>query len=293
MTHLSDIPQALKNDERELFSLIATESSEIPLQNIRTVEISPYDHNIYALHKLIASITHDSNDFVTEPWIVAVNNVEIHRANTWAKCYHYITWHYKQGTLPIQREETESAITTNDISYQIAAECEKFGFKLHDDGIYNKDVKLGEVGCTDGRWWVYRASSEHQLQIPCNSVYDAVWSLWMTEVSLEALQSAQSQIEQYINQQACLVSVEQSQNYSIKSQALNFLPIKYEPTPTPNREREIIKHMLIGSSKAVMGTIQVLHQLGYAQVGDWSPLLPSPTNPGEVMSILVRQILVQ
>lgn len=57
-------------------------------------------------------------------------------------------------------------------------------------------------------------------------------------------------------------------------------------------ERETIKHTLIGSSKAVMGTIHVLHQLGYAQVSDWSPLLPSP-NPGEVMSILVRSILVQ
>ncbi len=57
-------------------------------------------------------------------------------------------------------------------------------------------------------------------------------------------------------------------------------------------ERETIKHTLIGSSKAVMGTIHILHQLGYAQVGDWSPLLPSP-NPGEVMSILVRSILVQ
>ncbi len=56
--------------------------------------------------------------------------------------------------------------------------------------------------------------------------------------------------------------------------------------------RETIKHTLIGSSKAVIGTIHVLHQLGYAQVGDWSPLLPS-RNPGEVISILVRSILVQ
>ncbi|MEO0684109.1 MAG: hypothetical protein AAFY76_03435 [Cyanobacteria bacterium J06649_11] len=66
-----------------------------------------------------------------------------------------------------------------------------------------------------------------------------------------------------------------------------------ETIPAPNPGRETIKHTLIGSSKAVMGTIQVLHQLGYAQVGDWSPLLPSPTNPGEVMSILVRTIMVQ
>jgi hypothetical protein len=57
-------------------------------------------------------------------------------------------------------------------------------------------------------------------------------------------------------------------------------------------EREKIKHMLIGSSQAVMGTIQVLHKLGYADLGEWSPLLPT-SNPGEVMSVLVRAIPVQ
>lgn len=67
---------------------------------------------------------------------------------------------------------------------------------------------------------------------------------------------------------------------------------------TPSRteysapEREQIKHTLIGSQRAVTGTIRVLHQLGYASVGDWSPLLPS-SNPGEVISILVRFISVR
>jgi hypothetical protein len=56
-------------------------------------------------------------------------------------------------------------------------------------------------------------------------------------------------------------------------------------------EREIIKHTLIGSSKAVMATIRILHQLGYADIGDWSPLLPT-SNSGEVMSILIRSINV-
>ncbi|KYC34697.1 hypothetical protein WA1_49085 [Scytonema hofmannii PCC 7110] len=59
---------------------------------------------------------------------------------------------------------------------------------------------------------------------------------------------------------------------------------------TPGREP--LKHLLIGSPKAVTSTIHYLQILGYANVGDWSPLLPSP-NPGEVMSILSRNILVQ
>jgi hypothetical protein len=61
-----------------------------------------------------------------------------------------------------------------------------------------------------------------------------------------------------------------------------------EPFP----QREPIKHLLIGSAKAVTSTIHYLQVIGYANTGDWSPLLPT-TNPGEVMSILSRQILMQ
>lgn len=56
--------------------------------------------------------------------------------------------------------------------------------------------------------------------------------------------------------------------------------------------REPLKHLLIGSSKAVTSTIHYLQVVGYADVGDWSQLLPTG-NPGEYMSILSRQILVQ
>jgi hypothetical protein len=59
-----------------------------------------------------------------------------------------------------------------------------------------------------------------------------------------------------------------------------------------NPGREQIKHMLIGTPTSVTSTQQALHRLGYVQIGEWSPLMPSP-NPGEVMSILVRHILVQ
>lgn len=49
---------------------------------------------------------------------------------------------------------------------------------------------------------------------------------------------------------------------------------------------------MIGSPKAVTSTIHLLQVLGYANVGDWSALLPTG-NPHEVMSILSRQILMQ
>ena len=57
-------------------------------------------------------------------------------------------------------------------------------------------------------------------------------------------------------------------------------------------EPEKIRHTLNGSRQAVIATIQVLHQLGYANVGDWTPLLPT-SNAGEVMSVLVRSITIQ
>ncbi|MBH8562749.1 hypothetical protein I8748_11250 [Nostoc sp. CENA67] len=58
---------------------------------------------------------------------------------------------------------------------------------------------------------------------------------------------------------------------------------------SPNRER--IKHLLIGSPKAVTSTIHFLQMIGYANVGDWSPLQPIGDSD-EVMSILIRQISV-
>lgn len=57
-------------------------------------------------------------------------------------------------------------------------------------------------------------------------------------------------------------------------------------------ENEKIKHILIGSQRAVTVTIQVLDQLGYANITDWSPILPSE-NPGEVISVLIRTISVR
>lgn len=56
--------------------------------------------------------------------------------------------------------------------------------------------------------------------------------------------------------------------------------------------RETVKHLVIGSPKAVKSTIYSLQVLGYAQVSDWSQLIPT-ANLGEVMTILTRNIAVQ
>lgn len=84
-----------------------------------------------------------------------------------------------------------------------------------------------------------------------------------------------------------------------KSQPEQYLPTQGNNAPLlnqsdqkPSPKREPIKHLLIGSPKAVTSTIHLLQVLGYASVGDWSALLPTG-NPDEVMSILSRQILMQ
>ncbi|MDY6937266.1 MAG: hypothetical protein SWY16_06330 [Cyanobacteriota bacterium] len=55
----------------------------------------------------------------------------------------------------------------------------------------------------------------------------------------------------------------------------------------PNREP--IRLMAIGSRQGVLNVIHTLHRLRFAEVSEWSPLLPAPTS-GEVMSILTRHI---
>ncbi|MBH8565788.1 hypothetical protein I8748_27070 [Nostoc sp. CENA67] len=71
-------------------------------------------------------------------------------------------------------------------------------------------------------------------------------------------------------------------------------------TPTPSvssstpaeitSSREPVRVVIFGSKTGVNSTILTLYKLGFAQVNEWSPLLPS-SNPGEFMSILVRYIL--
>jgi hypothetical protein len=150
---------------------------------LTTVEISFYDHEYYAGDKLIASITYDDNDFVTQRWVVMINNKEVHRTATLMLCHRYICTHYKDGSLPVQEQNaTDTPCTTgNEVMAQIFNECEKYGFEILDDGIYNNDIKLGEVGCTDGGWWFTRATDSTQQRISCDSALEAVWWLSMVD----------------------------------------------------------------------------------------------------------------
>ncbi|MGJ5630126.1 hypothetical protein [Nostoc sp. CALU 1950] len=188
--------------QAELDSYIADQAQAVAPELLRIVEISFDHHEYYADDKLVASITHDDNH-LTQRWVVMVKDKEVFRANTLMRCDRFICTHYKDGSLPVQEEAggqgagskgeeisplhpapcSLSSSTENQIMAHIFNECQNYGFEILDDGIYNnKGVKLGQVGCTDGNWWVKRRYSVQQQY--SNSVLDAVRSLSMVDTSL-------------------------------------------------------------------------------------------------------------
>ena len=193
--------------QAELDSYIADQAQAVAPESLTIVEISFDHHEYYADDKLVASISHDDSH-LTQRWVVIVNDKEVFRANTLIRCDRFICTHYKDGTLPVEAEVQgsrgaegknlqqlsplplcafapmlSSSTTENQIMAHIFNECQNYGFEILDDGIYNNNgVKLGQVGCTDGNWWVKRRYSSQQQY--SNSVFDAVRSLSMVDTSL-------------------------------------------------------------------------------------------------------------
>ena len=57
-------------------------------------------------------------------------------------------------------------------------------------------------------------------------------------------------------------------------------------------QRQKIKLVLIGSSEVIKTTIHHFLVTGQAEAGDWSRIVPCPSSPGEMMSILVCYITI-
>jgi hypothetical protein len=170
--------------QAELDKYITNQAQAVAPEPLTIVEISFDHHEYYADDKLVASISHDDNH-LTQRWVVIVNDKEVFRANTLMRCDRFICTHYKDGSLPVQEKEATPPTIENQIMAHIFNECQNYGFEILDDGIYNnKGVKLGQVGCTDGNWWVKRRYSVQQQY--SNSVLDAVRSLSMVDVSTDS-----------------------------------------------------------------------------------------------------------
>ena len=186
ITHQSSKLQKIDNQalaQAELNDYIANQAQAVAPEPLTTREISFYDHEIYSGNHLIATISHD--DDLTQPWVVMVEGKEKFRANTYARCHRFIQWHHQDSTLsePLPTQTQTPCTTENRIMAHIFNECQNYGFEILDDGIYNNNgVKLGQVGCTEGNWWVKRRCSGQQQY--SNSVFDAVRSLSMVDTSL-------------------------------------------------------------------------------------------------------------
>lgn len=110
---------------------------------------------------------------------------------------------------------------------------------------------------------------------------------------------AQLEFEQYIAQQSNSAAPSEGANNEVQNAIRAFLSSTDSNAPESNGTnpqtipcREPLRHLLIGTPKAVTSTIHYLKVVGYAEVSDWSRPQPT-TNPGEVISILNRTIFVQ
>lgn len=54
--------------------------------------------------------------------------------------------------------------------------------------------------------------------------------------------------------------------------------------------QEFVKVMVIGSRKGITSIIKMLHTLRFAEVGEWSPIMPH-SESGELMSVLRKRVL--
>jgi hypothetical protein len=97
--------------QAELDQFIVTQAQAIANVPLTTVEINFYHHEVFCGKELIAYIAYDHDEFVTQPWLVMVNGKEEFRANTWAKCYRFITWH--QNNSQFASRNSQFAITSH------------------------------------------------------------------------------------------------------------------------------------------------------------------------------------
>ena len=63
------------------------------------------------------------------------------------------------------------------------------------------------------------------------------------------------------------------------------------PIPDLPAGKKPIRLLAAGIPDGVNGMVQHLHVIGFAEIGEWSPPLPSPV-PGEVIRILTRYIII-
>lgn len=108
-------------------AILEVQPVKVETETIITTESVNDATVVYANGVSIAAIAYnDTDSYLTHPWVVMVGGVEIHATNTWASCYSYITWHYKQSTLPVAQPQPidEQAIAQFELDTYIQDQAE-------------------------------------------------------------------------------------------------------------------------------------------------------------------------
>lgn len=107
--------QVKKPDEQAIaileFDNYIEEYGKTYAPELTRVEITYFEHEYFVGEKLVAAISYDHD--LIEPWVVTVQGVEQHRANSWSRCNSYIYLHYKQDTLEEVEEQGNECIEEN------------------------------------------------------------------------------------------------------------------------------------------------------------------------------------
>ncbi|BAY99025.1 hypothetical protein NIES37_30040 [Tolypothrix tenuis PCC 7101] len=72
--------------------------------------------------------------------------------------------------------------------------------------------------------------------------------------------------------------------------AQEFVKLEDNSSNQVQVSKEKIKHLLVGSPNVVQRTINLLHTIGYAEVGSWSKPVKAGNlgESGDVLSVLIR-----
>jgi hypothetical protein len=124
VNHQSTQIQAVAQAELDVY--IEQQAQEIVPEQVEFICIDGfYNYEAQAGGEVIATITHDTDDFVTQRWVVMVGQAEVHRADTQTKCESYIRWHYKNGTLPSFEQQEQQPDIGNAVIAQRSESCDQ------------------------------------------------------------------------------------------------------------------------------------------------------------------------
>jgi hypothetical protein len=73
------------------------------------------------------------------------------------------------------------------------------------------------------------------------------------------------------------------------SEETSTSPASSQPPTPSNPEREPVQILVIGSKEGVTNIVHSLHSHHFAEVREWSPLMPAPV-PGKKMRMLIRNV---